>query len=101
MVFSSSTGDARCAHNEITQALACLDRSEAARLASRYRQPSPRFKPLVLKAAPNARVRRTPARTYECFIGNERISAKGCIGEHSTSNKAWACLARYIVGARK
>ena len=79
----------------ITRALACFDQAQASRLTCRYRTPSPKFKPLVLMAAPDASVRRVGS-CYECFIGGERIR-HGCEGAHPTPDKAWLCLARFVV----
>lgn len=89
------------AHHEIAQALASLDTSNRRRLGASRAVPNPSIKPLVLQAMPSARVRRNASRAYECFIGDERLSGRGCSETHSTPDKAWVCLARHIVGGYK
>ncbi len=98
---SSNAGMEARARASLTEALALLDQAESSRFTSRFR-PQPKFKPLVLQAEPLASVRRVGtwagrqviAVAYECFIGEQRITVMGC--DHSTSHKAWICLARYI-----
>ncbi len=90
---------AHAAHHEIAQALAILDKTNRHRLGASRAFPNPKIKPLVLRAMPSAKVRRNASsQAYECFIGDERIGGRGCSDSHSTPDKAWACLARHIVG---
>jgi len=52
----------------------------------------PKFKPLVLSVLPTASVHRVGG-TFECFVGGEHVQ---CRGEHTTPDRAWLCLARFI-----
>lgn len=94
------------AHAELMRALTSIEHAEDCRRTSQCRRLSPHLKSLVLKVAPTASVHRigswdgrriTSAVAFECFIGDQRISERGCTGAHSTSNKAWICLARYVI----
>ena len=82
----------------IAQALACYDTAYTNRRSAERQAPRTKFKPLVLKAVPSARVRRIGG-TYECFIEGAHVQ---CKGEHSTPDRAWLCLARFVAaGASK
>ena len=94
--MQSCTGGARnCAREEIAQALALIETAKKRRLSAQRAFPNPKIKPLVLRAAPDANVRRTPTRLFECYIGEKRIRSKSC-DAHKTANDAWVCLARFI-----
>lgn len=81
----------------LAQALACFDKAESARLSTRRRPPKPKFKPLVLSAAPGASVRRSATTSqFECFVDGRRVHVPGCACGHSTADRAWLCLARYV-----
>lgn len=95
--MQSCTGVARsCAHEEIQQALALLEKTNRRRLSAQRPFPNPKIKPLVLRVAPNANVRRTSAAHFECFIGDQRVHVRGCDHGHRTPDRAWICLARYV-----
>lgn len=91
-------------HQEIIQALARIDTAKSRRFGSLSAVAVPSFKRLVLQVVPNATVRRVGSwqgrqvitATYECFIGSHRISTGGYCDGHSTPDKAWVCLARFI-----
>ena len=95
---AQSPGDA------IARALADIDEAQACRFSGRRRPPKPKLKPLVLKAAPHAKVRRVGSwngrqlisASYECLIGDKRIRSKHC-DVHRTPDAAWICLARFII----
>ena len=77
----------------IAHALACYDAERNRRGRAHAAQARPAFKALVLTAVPNASVRRVGA-SFECYIGDVLVN---CSGEHSTPDKAWLCLARFVV----
>lgn len=97
---TASSSSPRRAYQDITQALACYD-AEVTHNPREFRPNvvdkgrwlrRPKFKPLVLCVAPSAVVRRVGG-TYECYIGGEHIE---CRGVHSTPDRAWLCLARFL-----
>lgn len=93
------------AREDIAAALAQLARMKSERFASSERSKRfgnvkrPKLKPLVLLAAPNARVRRAQAsRRFDCYIGDRLVRSPDCGGcGHSTPDGAWMCLARFIL----
>lgn len=96
--------NAQLPSDAIVRALADLDAAESCRFTGHRPPPKPSLKPLVLKVAPNAKVRRVGSwngrqlvsATYECHIGDRRILwPKGC-DAHRTPDAAWVCLARFI-----
>lgn len=91
--------DLPTASRELADGLAYFDEAETRRQTQSRPVPNPPIKSLVRKAEPLACVRRTATGLYECYIGQQRITAMGC-QTHATPLQAWACLARYIA-ARK
>lgn len=74
-------------------AIASHDAAYTNRRAVVRQAPRLKFKPLVLKVVPTAKVQRVSG-AFECYIGGEHVH---CRGEHITPDKAWLCLARFIV----
>lgn len=85
------------AHCELKEVLAGYDTARKSNNKRRdfkqLRLKRPKFKALVLTVAPGAAVRRIGS-TYECYIGGEHVQ---CRGMHTSPDKAWVCLARYLV----
>lgn len=88
--------NAQLPSDEIARALADVDAAESCRFTRQRPPPKPSLKPLVLKVAPNANVRRTTAAHFACFIGDRRVHVRGCSHDHTTPDRAWICLARYV-----
>lgn len=89
----------RSTSNPIAQALASYDAFRQPRTRPRryviippLRLKRPSFKPLVLSVEPTATVRRVGG-IYECYIDGVLVN---CRGEHSTPDRAWLCLARFL-----
>jgi len=96
--------NAQLPRDAIARALADIDAAESCRFTGHRPPPKPSLKPLVLKVAPTAKVRRVGSwngrqvtfASYECHIGDKRIPRpKGC-DSHRTPDAAWVCLARFI-----
>jgi hypothetical protein len=90
------SSNAQVPSDAIARALADLDAAESCRFTGRRPPPKPKLKPLVLQMVPNANVRRTAAAQFECFIGDQRVHVRGCDRGHTTPDRAWICLARYV-----